>query len=214
MYKVSFYAFLGKTSPVKKFLDSCQPSLRTKIIRQLKYLEEYGLNPAIPNIKKITNTSLWELRVLGRDNIRIICVSQPERDVKVLHIFRKKKQKTPTNELNVALKRNREVFDFWYPIRYHTFAMKDITLNDYLKEQLKDLEFKKEWEKSEAAYQITRELIRARIEGKLSQRQLAQKTGTTQAVISRIENMSVSPSIGLVQRIANSLGKKLEIKFT
>jgi len=92
--------------------------------------------------------------------------------------------------------------------------MKDITLNDYLKEQLKDLEFKKEWEKSEAAYQITRELIRARIEGKLSQRQLAQKTGTTQAVISRIENMSVSPSIGLVQRIANSLGKKLEIKFT
>jgi len=112
MYKVSFYAFLGKTSPVKKFLDSCQPSLRTKIIRQLKYLEEYGLNPAIPNIKKITNTSLWELRVLGRDNIRIICVSQPERDVKVLHIFRKKKQKTPTNELNVALKRNREVFDF------------------------------------------------------------------------------------------------------
>ena len=112
MYKVSFYAPLGKTSPIKKFLDSCQPSLRTKIIRQLKYLEEYGLNPAIPNIKKITNTSLWELRVLGRDNIRIICVSQPERDVKVLHIFRKKKQKTPTNELNVALKRNREVFDF------------------------------------------------------------------------------------------------------
>jgi DNA-binding XRE family transcriptional regulator len=92
--------------------------------------------------------------------------------------------------------------------------MKDLTLNKYLKEQLKDPKFKKEWEKSEAAYQITRELIRARIDGKISQRQLAQKTGTTQAVISRIENMSVSPSIGLVQRIANSLGKKLEIKFT
>ena len=89
--------------------------------------------------------------------------------------------------------------------------MKDITLNDYFKEQLKDPEFKKEWEKSEAAYQITRELIRARIEGKISQRQLAQKTGTTQAVISRIENMSVSPSISLVQRIANSLGKKLAL---
>ena len=111
MYKVSFYAPLGKTSPIKKFLDSCQPSLRTKILRQLRYVEEYGLNPAIPNIKKITNTSLWELRILGRDNIRIICVLQPEREVKVLHIFRKKKQKTPTNELNVALKRCREVLD-------------------------------------------------------------------------------------------------------
>ena len=92
--------------------------------------------------------------------------------------------------------------------------MKDLTLNKYLEEQLKDPEFKREWEKSEAAYQITRELIRARIAGKVSQRQLAQKAGTTQAVISRIENMTVSPSIGLVQRIANSLGKKLEIKFT
>src|SRR3972149_4745143 len=111
MYKVSFYAPLGKTSPIKKFLDSCQPSLRTKILRQLRYVEEYGLNPAIPNIKKITNTSLWELRILGRDNIRIICVSQPEREVKVLHIFRKKKQKTQTNELNLALKRSQEVID-------------------------------------------------------------------------------------------------------
>ena len=92
--------------------------------------------------------------------------------------------------------------------------MKDLTLDEYLKEQLKDPEFKKEWEKSEAAYQITRELIRARITGKVSQRQLARKAGTTQAVISRIENMTVSPSIALVQRIANSLGKKLEIKFT
>jgi len=92
--------------------------------------------------------------------------------------------------------------------------MKDLTLDEYLRQQLKDPEFKKEWEKSEAAYQVTRELIRARIEGKISQRQLAQRAGTTQAVISRIENMSVSPSLGLVQRIAESLGKKLEIKFS
>ena len=111
MYRVTFYTPQGKRSPIKEFLDSCQPSLRTKIIRQLKYVEEYGLNPAIPNIKKITGTSLWELRILGRDNIRIICVSQPEREVKVLHIFRKKKQRTPTNELSVALKRNMEVLD-------------------------------------------------------------------------------------------------------
>ena len=91
--------------------------------------------------------------------------------------------------------------------------MKDLTLDEYLAEQLKDPDFKREWEESEAGYQLTRELIRARIKGRISQRQLAQKAGTTQAVISRIENMSVSPSIGLVQRIVNSLGKKLEIKF-
>src|SRR3990170_7173418 len=95
-----------------------------------------------------------------------------------------------------------------------SLTMRDLTLNEYLKEQLKDPEFKKEWEKSEAAYQVTRELIRARIKGRISKRQLAQKAGTTQAVISRVENMTVSPSISLVQRLANSLGKKLELKFT
>src|SRR3989344_9279687 len=111
MYKVSFYTPLGKTSPIKKFLNACQPNLRTKILRQLKYVEEYGLNPAIPNIKRVTGTTLWELRILGKDSIRIICVSRPERGVKILHIFRKKKQKTPTNELNIALKRNQGVLD-------------------------------------------------------------------------------------------------------
>ena len=111
MYKIRFYDPQGKISPIKEFLDTCQSSLRTKILRQLKYVEEYGLSPAIPNIKKITSTPLRELRILGRDNIRIICVSLPDKEVKVLHVFRKKKQKTPTNELNIALKRYREVLD-------------------------------------------------------------------------------------------------------
>ena len=111
MYKVSFYTLKDKVSLIKEFLDTCQPSLRTKILRQLKYVEEYGLSPAIPNIKKITSTPLWELRILGRDKIRIICVSLPDKEVKVLHVFRKKKQKTPTNELNIALKRCHEVLD-------------------------------------------------------------------------------------------------------
>lgn len=92
--------------------------------------------------------------------------------------------------------------------------MKDITFDQYLKEQLKDPKFRKEWERTEAAYQVTRELIRARIEGKISQRELAKKAKTTQAVLSRIENMTVSPSIGLLQRIAHALGKNLEVKFT
>ena len=92
--------------------------------------------------------------------------------------------------------------------------MRGTTLQNYLKGQLKDPAFKKEWEKSEASFKVTMELIRARIEGKVSQRQLAKKAGTTQAVISRIENMTVSPSIGLLQRIAESLGRKLEIKFS
>ena len=93
-------------------------------------------------------------------------------------------------------------------------TMTKITLDDHLKKQLKNPKFKQEWDKLEPQYQITRELIKARIEGKISQRELARKAKTTQAVISRIENMTVNPSIGLLQKIAEALDKKLEVKFT
>ena len=86
--------------------------------------------------------------------------------------------------------------------------------DDLIKTQTIESLFKKEWDKLEIQYQITRELIRSRLQGKISQRELAKKAKTTQAVISRIENMSVSPSVGLLQRIANALDKKLEVKFT
>lgn len=91
--------------------------------------------------------------------------------------------------------------------------MKGEYLDDFLKEQLKNPKFKKVWEKGEPAFQAGCALIEARIKAKLSQRQLAKRAKTTQAVISRIENMTVSPSIGLLQKIAMSVGKKLEIKF-
>jgi len=88
------------------------------------------------------------------------------------------------------------------------------SFDDYLREQLKNPEFKKEWDRTEPEYQVLAAIIKTRIEKKLSQRELAKKAKTTQAVLSRIENMTVSPSIQLVQRIAEAMGKKLEIKFT
>lgn len=91
--------------------------------------------------------------------------------------------------------------------------MKYITFDDHLKEQLKDPEFRRIWEKSEPQRRIASQLIKARIEQDVSQKQLAKKIGTTQAVISRIENSSVNPSIGIIYKLATALGKKLEINF-
>jgi phage-related protein len=111
MYNINFFTSPNKISPIQEFLDLCQPKLRTKILRQFKYIEEYGLSPAIPNLKKIINTRLWELRILGKDNIRILCVSLKKQEIMILHIFRKKSQKTPVRELNIAVKRCENVLD-------------------------------------------------------------------------------------------------------
>ena len=91
--------------------------------------------------------------------------------------------------------------------------IKEYTLQDDLKKRLKNPAFKKAWEESEAEYQVSRALIAARIKDKLSQGELAKKAHTTQAVISRLENMTANPSIGLLQKIAQALNVKLKIQF-
>lgn len=89
-----------------------------------------------------------------------------------------------------------------------------ITFDQVLVGQMKNPLFKKEWNKSEPHYQLMNAIIGARIEKKLTQQQLAKKAKTTQAVISRIQNATVSPTLDLIQRIAEAMGKKLEIRFT
>lgn len=91
--------------------------------------------------------------------------------------------------------------------------MKTCTFRQHLKEGLKDPKFKKAWEQSEVEYQISRALIAARLDKKISQRELAKKANTTQAVISRLENMSANPSIGLIQKVASALNLKLKIQL-
>ena len=87
------------------------------------------------------------------------------------------------------------------------------TFEDHLKESLKDPKFKKAWAESEVEYLLARDLIEKRLKKKLSQRELAKKLNTAQAVISRIETMRANPSLTLLKRIAQTLGAKLQISF-
>jgi len=82
---------------------------------------------------------------------------------------------------------------------------------DYLKEQLKSKRFRREWNASQSQFDLVRQLIQLRIEEKISQRELASKAKTTQAVISRIESGQVSPSLKLIERLASALDRKLVI---
>jgi transcriptional regulator with XRE-family HTH domain len=61
---------------------------------------------------------------------------------------------------------------------------------------------------------IANMLIELRQQRKLSQQSLAKMVKTTQAVISRIENMNANPSLDLLERIAHACGKNLEVFFS
>lgn len=83
----------------------------------------------------------------------------------------------------------------------------------HLKESLEDPEFKKEWDKTEVEYQLARQLIEKRLVKKMSQRVLAQKAKTTQAVICRIETMEANPSLGLLKKISKALDTNISISL-
>ena len=84
----------------------------------------------------------------------------------------------------------------------------------HLKEQLKDPEFKKAWDEIDLEASIAEGIIGKRIEKNISQRDLAKKINSTQAVISRIETMEANPSIKTLKRIAKALDAKVEIKIS
>ena len=83
----------------------------------------------------------------------------------------------------------------------------NMRVDDYLQEQLKDPEFKKEWD------DIQRAMIDARIEQNLTQKDLAARTGIDQADISKLENGTRNPSLKLLKKLASGLGMRLKIEF-
>lgn len=82
-----------------------------------------------------------------------------------------------------------------------------------LKEQLKNNDFKKEYVALEPEYQIIREMIKAREEKHITQVELANLTGISQADISRLENGEANPTVGVLSRVAEAFGKQLQIQF-
>lgn len=87
------------------------------------------------------------------------------------------------------------------------------TFNELLAEQMKNPEFKKEYEALEPEFAIIQAMIDARKNTGLTQKQLAERTGINQADISRLENGNANPSIRTLKKLADGLGMKLKIEF-
>lgn len=87
------------------------------------------------------------------------------------------------------------------------------TYRDFLDEQLKDPEFKAEYEGIEPEFAIIRAMIEARQSAGLTQKQLAEKTGIDQSEISRYENGNGNPSLRTLQRLAQGMGMRMKLEF-
>lgn len=89
-----------------------------------------------------------------------------------------------------------------------------VSFDESLKEALKDPEFKKAYDALEVEFSIIEQVIRKRLEKGLTQKQLAQKAGTKQSAISRLESGNANPSIAFLEKISKALGTKLQVSMS
>jgi phage-related protein len=95
---------------VKSALYGLPVEMRANFERISHLIEDYGILAMREPYVKHLEGPLWEIRLKGRDGIaRAIYVTAKERRVVVVHVFRKKTQKTPRREIEAALRKAKEV---------------------------------------------------------------------------------------------------------
>ncbi len=101
-WKVVLYKSPSGDYPVQQFIDSLEIKAQSKVRNTVKLLQEFDIRLGLPHVKKLTGTDLWELRILGSDNLRVLYVAVTGRTFVLLHGFKKKKDKTPPKEIKIA----------------------------------------------------------------------------------------------------------------
>ncbi|OQA62793.1 MAG: anaerobic benzoate catabolism transcriptional regulator [Ignavibacteria bacterium ADurb.Bin266] len=91
---------------------------------------------------------------------------------------------------------------------------KTINSASLLKNQMKNDEFKKEYDLLEEEFDLAREIIKLRTKASLTQKQLAELAGTSQPAIARLESGSYNNvSLAFLRRIGKALNVTPEIHF-
>lgn len=95
---------------VRDELEALPADMRARFRRIVELIQGYGLERVHePHVEHMEGP-LWEMRMKGRDGIsRAIYLTASRRRVVVVRVFVKKTQRTPRREIDLALKRAKEI---------------------------------------------------------------------------------------------------------
>ncbi|MBI2515175.1 type II toxin-antitoxin system RelE/ParE family toxin [Candidatus Wolfebacteria bacterium] len=88
---------------LEKFIRSLDESTIAKVLRTIDLLEMFGHQLGLPHSKKV-HTHLFELRILGKQEVRIFYTFHTDEAV-LLHGFVKKSNRIPKKEFTTALQK-------------------------------------------------------------------------------------------------------------
>jgi phage-related protein len=107
-WEIEYYKTQSGQEVVKDFIDNLQESTQSKVGRNLELLEKYGNQLGMPHAKAMGG-GLIELRVRGKQEVRIFYAFAIGKRIYLLHAFVKKTKTTPKKELDVARERQKEI---------------------------------------------------------------------------------------------------------
>jgi phage-related protein len=107
-FKVEFYETSDGKCPFLDFLSTLDVKLRAKVFRDLGLLQKNGNDLGMP-FSKFLDDGIFELRTkLGSNNVRVLYFFIYGKTIIVTNGFKKKTQKTPIGEIQLAQKYRNE----------------------------------------------------------------------------------------------------------
>lgn len=204
-YEIEFYDKPDGSEPAKEFILSLDKKMQAKVLRTVALLREEGPFLREPYSKALDD-GIFEIRTkFGSDITR------------VLYFFVIGKRVILTNGFIKRLRKHLLRRSHWQTISHRVSYPKGefqmTNFNDFLNEQMKDPEFKAEWDALDPEFSVIEAMLKARKESGLTQKQLSERTGIAQTDISKLERGNANPSLRTLQRLAAGMGMKVKIEF-
>ncbi|OHA69083.1 MAG: transcriptional regulator [Candidatus Wildermuthbacteria bacterium RIFCSPLOWO2_01_FULL_47_18] len=88
-----------------------------------------------------------------------------------------------------------------------------INYEEFKRKALKNKELKQRYDALEPEFALITMLIQKRLQKKLTQKELAQKIGTKQSAISRLESGTYNPTLSFIGKVADALDASVAISL-
>lgn len=179
----------------------------TQVIRAAERLRDFGWLLAEPHVKHVEG-KLWELRPDRSAS------SISPRQAGGLSCFLPSSRRRPGRRGGSSTRRRRGL-----RIMKHDTGGNDMarhrgrTIEEFKADMMQDPEFRKEWEATAPRHDLAEALIRLRVAAGLTQEQLADRIGSKQAYVARIESRPANLTLKTLARIAAAVGADVALRF-
>ena len=108
-WNINYFFNSNGNSPIKEWIDELSDESKAEIFKVFELLKKYGIGLGLPFVKHL-EAKIYEVRTKDKSGIyRVLYFAHTDRTFVMLHGFKKKTQATPRKEIDIAIKRMKEV---------------------------------------------------------------------------------------------------------